>query len=97
MSKSVVVLTSKSTVDPCGAPPRVPTKASSTVYAGNQPVVRQGDNYLPHACPNAPPHTAIASAGSATVFVNNKPAHREDDAISCGSTGDNGITSVQIG
>ena len=94
---AVVKLNSASTGDPCGAPPRVPAGSSPNVTAENQPVVRQGDAYEAHACPGAAPHPATASAGSSTVTINKKPAHRNGDAISCGSTGANGATSVTIG
>ena len=94
---AVVKLNSASTGDPCGAPPRVPAGSSPDVTAENQPVVRQGDAYTAHACPGDPPHGATASAGSSTVTINKKPAHRNGDAISCGSTGANGATSVTIG
>ena len=94
---AVIKITSASTSDPCGAPPRVPSASSEDVYAENKLVVRKDDAYSDHACPASPPHSAIASAGSATVFVNNKPAHRVGDAISCGSTGANGASTVFIG
>ena len=94
---AVVKLNSASTGDPCGAPPRVPAGSSPDVTAENQPVVRQGDAYTAHACPGDPPHGATASAGSSTVTINKKPAHRNGDAISCGSSGANGATSVIIG
>jgi uncharacterized Zn-binding protein involved in type VI secretion len=94
---AVVVQGSASTGDPCGAPPRAPSGFSGNVNAGGKPVVRQGDAYLPHACPNAPPHGASASAGSSTVKVNGKAAHRNGDAISCGSAGANGVGHVNIG
>tara|TARA_B110000240_G_C13242260_1_gene343761 strand:+ start:287 stop:577 length:291 start_codon:yes stop_codon:yes gene_type:complete len=94
---AVVKLNSASTGDPCGAPPRVPTGSSPDVTAENQPVVRQGDAYTAHACPGDPPHGATASAGSSTVTINGQPAHRNGDAISCGSSGANGATSVTIG
>ena len=94
---AVVVQGSASTGDPCGAPPRAPSAFSGDVTAGGKPVVRQGDAYLPHACPGSPPHGASASAGSSTVNVNGKPVHRNGDAISCGSVGANGVGHVNIG
>lgn len=94
---AVIKIISASTDDPCGAPPRVPAASSPNVYAENQLVVRKDDAYSDHACPLSPPHSATASAGSATVFVNNKPAHRNGDEISCGSTGANGAATVFIG
>lgn len=50
--------------------------ASPDVNVDWIPVVRQGDAYAPHACPTcpAPPHPRNLSGGSATVFVNGKPA-----------------------
>jgi uncharacterized Zn-binding protein involved in type VI secretion len=94
---AIVVQGSASTGDPCGAPPRAPSSFSGDVNAGGKPAVRQGDAYLPHACPGSPPHGATASAGSSTVYINGKPAHRNGDAISCGSVGANGVGHVNIG
>ena len=86
---AAIKIISASTGDPCGAPPRVPAASSGDVYAEGELVVRKGDAYAAHACPGSSPHDATASAGSATVFVNNKPAHRNGDAISCGSANSN--------
>ena len=94
---AVVVQGSASTGDPCGAPPRPPSSFSGDVSAEGKSVVRQGDAYAAHACPGSPPHGASASAGSSTVNVNGKPAHRNGDAISCGSVGANGVSTVNIG
>jgi uncharacterized protein (TIGR02594 family) len=94
---AAIKIISASTGDPCGAPPRVPSASSGDVYAENELVVRQDDAYAAHACPGAAPHGATASAGSAYVFINNEPAHRNGDAISCGSTGSNGASTVIIG
>jgi len=94
---AAIKITSPSTSDPCGAPPRVPTASSGDVYAEGELVVRQGDAYSPHACPGSSPHGATASAGSGTVKINGKPVHRNGDAISCGSQGANGASTVIIG
>lgn len=94
---AVVVQGSASTGDPCGAPPRAPAAFSPDVKAGGKFVVRQGDAYAAHACPGSPPHGASAAAGSSTVKVNGKPAHRNGDAISCGSFGASGVGHVNIG
>ena len=94
---AVIIASSTSTADPCGAPPRIPSATSSNVAACGELVVRQGDAYLPHACPGAPPHGATAAAGSGTVNVNGKALHREGDAISCGSVGANGCADVNVG
>ena len=94
---AVVVQGSASTGDPCGAPPRAPSAFSGNVNAGGKPVVRQGDAYEEHACPGAEPHPATASAGSSTVKINGQPVHRDGDAISCGSFGANGVSTVNVG
>ena len=94
---AAIKITSASTADPCGAPPRVPTASSGNVYAEGELVVRKGDAYQAHACPGSPPHNATASAGSGSVYINEKEVHREGDAISCGSTGSNGASTVIIG
>ena len=94
---AAIKITSASTADPCGAPPRLPTASSGNVYAEGELVVRKGDAYAAHACPGAPPHNATASAGSGSVYINGKAVHREGDEISCGSTGSNGASTVIIG
>lgn len=45
--------------------------------------------------PLQPRHIGMAAAiGSVTVFINNKPAHRDGDLISCGDVADNGSNTV---
>jgi uncharacterized Zn-binding protein involved in type VI secretion len=94
---AAIVITSASTVDPCGAPPRVPEASSGDVYAEGKLVVRKDDAYKKHSCPGSPPHKAKATGSSGTVYANGKLIHRENDAISCGSKGANGASSVIIG
>ncbi|HRM74460.1 MAG TPA: PAAR domain-containing protein [Paracoccus sp. (in: a-proteobacteria)] len=83
----------------CHFPPTPSTEASPDVNIDGIPAVRQGDAYVPHACPTcpAPPHPRSLSGGSATVFINGKPAGRVGDAISCGGAADRGSTTVFIG
>ena len=61
--------------------------------------MRVGDSYAPHACVagHAGPHSRALAAGSATVFINGKPAGRIGDAIDCGGTAQTGSTNVFIG
>ena len=86
-----------STSDPCGAPPRVPAAGSPNVFTNTANTVRVGDAYAPHACPGSPPHSASASGGSGSVFVNGIPVHRNGDGISCGSVGSAGSGDVFAG
>ncbi|MFQ6552617.1 PAAR domain-containing protein [Aestuariibius insulae] len=83
----------------CHFPPTASIAASPDVNVDGIPVVRQGDDYAPHACPSclAPPHSRTLSGGSGTVFINGKPAGRVGDAISCGGAADTGSSTVSIG
>ena len=93
---NIIVKNSTSTGDPCGAPPRTPLSASSNVFAGGKAVVRKGDAYKPHACPNALPHPATAGGGSSNVYANGLKVHMQGDSISCGSKAANGVSSVKV-
>jgi len=83
----------------CHFPPSPSIGASPDVFVNGIPLVRQGDAYVPHACPTcpAPVHSRSLSGGSGTVFVNGKPAGRVGDAISCGGAADVGSSDVAIG
>ncbi len=86
-----------STSDPCGAPPRVASSGSLNVFVNGYGVVRVGDTYEPHSCPDSSPHIGIADGGSSSVFVNGFGVHRNGDLISCGSFGSNGSPDVLVG
>lgn len=53
------------------------------------PAVRQGDGYAGDDC--------VLSGGSASVFVNGRPAGRVGDALSCGGQAQAGSETVFIG
>lgn len=61
--------------------------------------MRVGDSYAAHACPagHAPPHGRVLMSGSASVFINGRPAGRIGDAIDCGGTAADGSPNVFIG
>ena len=77
-------------------PPHKPVMASSTVYCDNQPVVRRGDLYEPHCCPNNGCHIGLAN-GVSTVFIENMPAQKVGDMVGCGSMMVQGSPTVYIG
>jgi len=61
----------------------------NTVFVNNIPVIDHGpDSAAPDALcdPIGPPHCSPdTAAGSGTVFVYNKPAHRNNDPRVCGA------------
>lgn len=83
----------------CHFPATPATGASPDVFVNGIAVVRQGDPYLPHACPTcpAPPHPRSLSGGSGSVHVNGKPVGRIGDAISCGGSAATGSGDVFAG
>lgn len=83
----------------CHFPATPATAASPDVNIDGIPALRQGDAYGPHACPGCkqPPHPRSLSGGSASVFINGKPAGRVGDAISCGGAAAEGSSTVFIG
>ena len=58
---------------------------------------RVGDHYSTHGCVTHPGHQDVIAAGSATVFINGKPAARTGDAVSIGGTVQDGSDNVRIG
>jgi uncharacterized Zn-binding protein involved in type VI secretion len=68
------------------------------VFTNNKPSLRIGDPGIHSAC--CGPNTWTAQAGSGTVFINNKGAHRLGDAVQhCGGMGRliEGSTNVVVG
>jgi uncharacterized Zn-binding protein involved in type VI secretion len=62
------------------------TAGSPDVNCNGLPALRVGDPGVHSSCCGG--NTWIAQAGSATVFINNKPAHRMNDAVQhCGGIG----------
>jgi len=59
---------------------------SPNVFVNSLPAARDGDTGIHAAC--CGPNMWTATAGSGTVFINDKAAHRKDDAQShCGGSG----------
>ena len=81
------------------------TGLSTTVFAGSKGVAladqtgstSNDDQYNSRFNPVHNSGNQTASAGSGTVFANNKSVHRVGDARKEGSTGGPGISSVQVG
>ncbi|WP_150526776.1 PAAR domain-containing protein [Roseibium sediminis] len=78
-------------------PPTPAIAGSSDTFINGRPAVRLGDAFVPHGCPNCPPHPRSLSAGSATVFINGKKAGRVGDAIGCGGSVSTGSGDTLIG
>jgi len=77
-------------------PPRPTSSYASTTYANNLLIHRQGDGYSVHCCP-PPCHSGSGSSGSSTVIIENQPARRIGDAVSCGGVAAVGSPNVIIG
>lgn len=90
------ILGKNSTPDLCGAPPRTSSTFSPNVFIENEPVVRLGDAWVPHACPLSPPHVGYTASASPTVFINGVGCARVGDEISCSSTIAEGSSTVFI-
>jgi uncharacterized Zn-binding protein involved in type VI secretion len=72
-------------------PPRPNDQGSPDVFVNKFPWHRTGDHWAIHCCPPPPPppppaqcHDGILVHGAPGVFINNKPAGRIGDLISCG-------------
>lgn len=60
-------------------------QGSPNVFVNGLPVVRLGDPYEPHSCPDHGIHQGQIVSGSSTVFVNGLPIARIGDPLNCGS------------
>lgn len=56
-----------------------------------------GDRYVSHGCLVHPGHADAIAAGSASVFINGRPAARTGDAVSIGGAVRDGSPDVRIG
>lgn len=86
--------------DFCGGhgcwPPRPNEVASADVLVNGRGWHRLGDHWATHCCgPDC--HDGVAASGSASVFVNGRPACRVGDAVSCGSSMAEGSVDVYCG
>jgi uncharacterized Zn-binding protein involved in type VI secretion len=62
------------------------TQGSPNVNVNGKPAIRVGDPGIHSSC--CGPNTWIAKAGSGTVMINNKAAHRLNDQVQhCGGMG----------
>ena len=71
-------------------PPRSNSSGSGNTFVNNRAVHRVGDSWLPHSCPDSPPHGGSQSSGSPNTFVNGRAVARVGDSITCGSTNASG-------
>jgi uncharacterized Zn-binding protein involved in type VI secretion len=79
-----------------GYPARANDAASDNVFVNNKGVHRQDDHWVTHCYHNSC-HDSKLSAGSGTVFVNNKQCGRVGDSIACGSSIAQGSSNVFSG
>lgn len=96
MPKVSTVVDKCSGHDAC-APRPFATKSPDCTVEGKK-VTRQGDLFVPHGCPNHPPHPAVCSKGFSTVTVNNRPVAYVGAGVSCPSaTVGTGRSTVTVG
>jgi uncharacterized Zn-binding protein involved in type VI secretion len=77
----------------------MPIEGSAKVFLGGLPAVRVGDNYAPHVpgCTSPPStHPVVAMMGSTKVFIENQPAHRDGDILSCGDVAGGSFISPPV-
>ena len=70
----------------CCAPPRANSQGASKTLTDGKPTHCQGHAWMPHACPNSPPHGANTVNGSPKTIVEGRGVARVGDSISCGSS-----------
>lgn len=63
--------------------PTIFVQGSQDTFCNNLPVVRQGDQILPHCCGNSC-HGGSAVGNGGQVFANNRLIQVVSDAINCG-------------
>jgi len=80
----------------CFPPRPTDSAAQGTVFCNNILATVVGAHYPTHCCGDSC-HDGAASAGSGTVFAENKPIHRIGDAISCGDVSASGSSNVFAG
>ena len=78
-------------------PPRNNYQGSPDKYVNNLPQHRLGDGWVVHCCPKRGCHPGVLASGSKSVLVNNRPAGRMGDAVSCGSVVATGSFNYFIG
>jgi len=71
--------------------------ASPNVYINGIQAHKLKDPWNVHCCPTDGCHPGEVASGSATVFINGRPAARIGDSISCGSLIAMGSPNVSIG
>ena len=78
-------------------PPRTGIDSSPNVHINGIRAHRVGDAWNVHCCPSDGCHAGSVATGSASVFINGKPAARIGDNIDCGSLIAMGSPNVNIG
>lgn len=80
----------------CFPPRPTDTAGQSSVYVNGVLATVVGAHYPSHSCGDSS-HDGVASSGSSTVFIENKPVHRIGDNISCGDVSAAGSPNVFVG
>jgi len=72
-------------------PPTIGITGDSLVFVNGRPVMRLGDLFAEHGCPDHPVHEQPIADASKLCFTNGIPIARVTDPIACGgevATGD---------
>lgn len=81
-------------------PPVKAVKGSSKVTVGGRQVIRVGDVWESHKCPDSniqhPNHDVKSSTGSSKVTIGGVPLCRVSDKLSCGDIIATGSTKVSV-
>lgn len=81
-----------------GFPPTTTLSGSSNVNIEGNPALKSGIVCAPHSDPSGNTHpTPTLDAGSSSVNINGQPATRIGDALDCGDTIADGVSTVFIG
>ena len=77
-------------------PPRINSQGCSKTFVNGKAVHCVGHSWLPHGCPDNPPHGGVQASGSGNTFMEGAAVARVGDSISCGSTNASGSGNVFV-
>tara|TARA_R110002020_G_scaffold304284_5_gene520025 strand:- start:1156 stop:1458 length:303 start_codon:yes stop_codon:yes gene_type:complete len=84
MPMPAALMSSMSSGHDCFPPQNAIGPGSMNVFINGQPVLRIGDGFNVHCCPDKGCHPGFLAKGSMNVFANGMPVSRVGDTIACG-------------